>query len=426
MRNFFRKPWRLYLFLYSFFFQILFLSLVLLGFPFLCFLALLARNKGEGYFIGIQELCSNVFSTAEALRLKGKKNITSFAIVNKFNIGNSYRYQLASPIWLENFNNLKELYFFIILLSRFVFFLFKNKYFIFYWNRTFLPMNIDLILLKIAQKKIVIFHCGDDVRYRPIHNKLLKAEGVQYSFPLLEDTTPNLTFMKKFYYQKLPSFLNIPIYTLMDIETFIDKPLYQFRVPQISNIHPSVKEENKIPIIVHAPSNRELKGTEIVLEAMELLRSEGYKFEFILLENLPNEEVMRCLHKADIIIDQPGLWAGRLAMEGFAYSCIVIGGNDSHYEQGNIQLPTIVFKRNHDDLLEKIKTTLLNITTLRNDFYQCYHKFYSADAFINHLEDVLENRIFPDLYPPKNHKKNLLAVAENGFQRLIIKIFIKG
>jgi len=419
--------WRKYLIAYraSWLFIIIFLTLLV--FPFLILLALFARNKGGGYCVGIQELCGNVSFAAESLKMKGYANVSSLAIVGAFDESNTYDYRVSIPKFIQKLNNVKLIFLYFITFPYLIRFLISKKYFIFYWNRSFFPLNLDFFLLKIAKKKVVIFHCGDDVRYRPIHNRLLEMEHLVYSFPDLEDTTPNITFLEKFYYQKFPLLLNIPIYTLMDQETFLDRPVHQFRVPQITNLEPALKKRDDIPIIVHAPSHRKLKGTDIILEAVHQLHAERYNFKFFLLENLVNTEVIKILERADIVIDQPGLWGGRLAMEGMAHSCIVLGGNNPRYEKGSIKLPIIEFKRDKDDLYKKLRSILEkeDLESLRPAFYECYKDFYSADAFVNHLIGVFEGTIEPDLFPHENHKQKLLEAAENSFQRLIIKLFIK-
>jgi glycosyltransferase involved in cell wall biosynthesis len=56
--------------------------------------------------------------------------------------------------------------------------------------------------------------------------------------------------------------------------------------------------------IVHAPTNREKKGTKYLLAAVERLRSAGYPVEIELLEGLPHEQVRALTGQADIAVDQ--------------------------------------------------------------------------------------------------------------------------
>jgi hypothetical protein len=45
--------------------------------------------------------------------------------------------------------------------------------YIYIWRYTFLPFGFDMFLLsRILKKKVMVVHCGDDTRYRPIQSKM--------------------------------------------------------------------------------------------------------------------------------------------------------------------------------------------------------------------------------------------------------------
>jgi glycosyltransferase involved in cell wall biosynthesis len=71
--------------------------------------------------------------------------------------------------------------------------------------------------------------------------------------------------------------------------------------------------------VLHAPTNRFLKGTQFVVEAVERLRRRGLPLELTLVEGLPHAEVLARYREADIVVDQLLLgWYGGLAVEGMA------------------------------------------------------------------------------------------------------------
>jgi hypothetical protein len=79
------------------------------------------------------------------------------------------------------------------------------------------------------------------------------------------------------------------------------------------------------PLVVHAPSRRGIKGTPLVLEAVEKLRAQGLRFRFQLVEGLPHAEAKRVYEAADILVDQLHIgWYGVLAVEGMALGKAVI------------------------------------------------------------------------------------------------------
>lgn len=58
------------------------------------------------------------------------------------------------------------------------------------------------------------------------------------------------------------------------------------------------------PLVVHAPSNRAVKGTAFLLEAVERLKAEGVAFRFQLVEGLAHAEARRLYASADLAVDQ--------------------------------------------------------------------------------------------------------------------------
>ncbi|MBF8731391.1 glycosyltransferase family 1 protein [Pseudomonas guariconensis] len=68
--------------------------------------------------------------------------------------------------------------------------------------------------------------------------------------------------------------------------------------------------------IVHAPTHRRVKGTDLILEALEALKEEGFAFELILVEGLSQAEARARYEQADVLIDQLFAgWYGGLAVE---------------------------------------------------------------------------------------------------------------
>lgn len=71
--------------------------------------------------------------------------------------------------------------------------------------------------------------------------------------------------------------------------------------------------------IGHAPSHRKVKGTDLILEALEQLATEGYEYELVLVEGLPNDQARLKYEQIDVLIDQLHAgWYGGLAVEAMA------------------------------------------------------------------------------------------------------------
>lgn len=82
----------------------------------------------------------------------------------------------------------------------------------------------------------------------------------------------------------------------------------------------SVQETiNPRPVIVHAPSDRRVKGTVDVIAAISALKADGVDLDLRLVEETDNVEARRQYGQADIVIDQlhAGFY-GSVAVEGMA------------------------------------------------------------------------------------------------------------
>jgi len=76
-----------------------------------------------------------------------------------------------------------------------------------------------------------------------------------------------------------------------------------------------VKRNNKKFTIVHAPTNREIKGTEEIIRAVSKLKTQ-FEIDFILVEGLSHEQAKKIYSRADLMIDQLRIgWYGGVAVE---------------------------------------------------------------------------------------------------------------
>jgi glycosyltransferase involved in cell wall biosynthesis len=77
--------------------------------------------------------------------------------------------------------------------------------------------------------------------------------------------------------------------------------------------------------IAHAPSHRGVKGTDLIINAVNQLKNEGFEFEFILIEGVGNAEAKILYQNVDVIVDQLFAgWYGGLAVEAMALGKPVI------------------------------------------------------------------------------------------------------
>lgn len=127
----------------------------------------------------------------------------------------------------------------------------------------------------------------DDRRRRLIAEILPLADKVFYLNPELGHFVPGAEFLP---------------YSNVDISTFSVTP-------------PATTGR---PRILHAPSDGSIKGTDMILAALDALRA-THDFELVVVQNTPHAEAMELYRSADIVIDQILCgWYGGFAVEVMA------------------------------------------------------------------------------------------------------------
>ncbi len=125
---------------------------------------------------------------------------------------------------------------------------------------------------------------------------------------------------------------------------------------------PEPRPGNPVPLVLHAPSNRDLKGTAHVLDAVDRLRREGVAFDFRLVEGLPHHEAKALYAEADLLIDQVLLgWYGALSVELMAMAKPVIcylRDEDLRYLPDDMRRTLPVINARPDTLHEVLRDAL--------------------------------------------------------------------
>jgi glycosyltransferase involved in cell wall biosynthesis len=84
-------------------------------------------------------------------------------------------------------------------------------------------------------------------------------------------------------------------------------------------IRPESLPEGEELIVAHAPTDRVIKGTEHVIDAVDALRDEGVAIRLDLVEGVTRDVALERLAAADLLVDQLRLgWYGTVAVEAMA------------------------------------------------------------------------------------------------------------
>lgn len=366
-----------------------------------------------GYvFCGMDEIANNLGELTATLRQKGVVVLRAKQLpVGFYNdeAVNFLRYKLLSP--LERFFRVYYLFWIIC----------KADQVWLVWYTSILSLNMDYVLYRLAGVDLVVQHCGDDVRCRHLHDALFDhyTPGIR-SGPYVRHLTRDmlLKFYRQFMAESFAKTLSI-----RNQATFQRAGLGFFFFSQRQLCEFS-REPNVIPIIIHAPSDRAVKRTDIVLDAIDILRHKEIDFDFRLLEGVNNSKVLQELCAADIVIDQPATWPARFAIEAASASCAVISG--SHYSFiGLPPNPTIQFPRDARALaaiIEKLVVDRKYLSRLMAESWVFWQTNYSERVFWDKYLQVWQGTY--ETFPPLSDQKEILLSAARGkFQRFFIRFF---
>jgi hypothetical protein len=165
----------------------------------------------------------------------------------------------------------------------------------------------ELPLLRRLGKKVIVTYQGCDVR--PFAACACRNPRCVAESPARKPRATRLT-----------AFADRVLYLNPDLRRWL--PTGSF-VPY-ANVDPREFALEPLPegdeiVVAHAPTDRDVKGTRHVVEAIEALRAEGAPVRLDLLEGLPRAAVRRRVLAASVVVDQLLMgWYGGFAVEGMS------------------------------------------------------------------------------------------------------------
>lgn len=179
----------------------------------------------------------------------------------------------------------------------------KYDIFHFHFKETLLIPSYDLPVLKMKGKKIVRSYWGDDIRIPSM------AGSRNPYFNRYQHHNSEDELIKRISYER--EFIDFAIVADLEVYNYARQFYPESKIKvlpvgvDIERYKPNFPDEAKNkPTIVHAPSARGLKGTKEVIQTINKLRSDGYSFNFILVEGKSHQEAIEIYGQADIVIDQ--------------------------------------------------------------------------------------------------------------------------
>ncbi len=163
---------------------------------------------------------------------------------------------------------------------------------------------------------------------------------------------------------------------------------YLFYPYDSSELPERQKEGNEIVSIIHSPTNRKYKGTELIISVINKIKKEK-KINFLLMENVDRMELLKVKSNCDICIDQVGgtmggTGYGKAGLETLAMGIPTITNMSDVYNNWLPENPFIV--ANNDGELYKKLIELIDDHKLREeigikgkDWVKKYHSYENVD-----------------------------------------------
>ncbi|MBL8080130.1 MAG: glycosyltransferase [Anaerolineales bacterium] len=183
----------------------------------------------------------------------------------------------------------------------------------------------DLPVFYWLGKGIAVTFQGDDARqgdYSLEHFEISIANKIESGYYTAESDAEKRKVIEKFdRFADLIYYLNPDLgHVLPGRARFVPYAHVDLRDWKFVDSYPKPR-----PLIVHAPSHRGVKGTEVILRTIERLQIEGMDFDFKLVEGISNKDARKIYEQADLLIDQLYAgWYGGLALELMALGKPVI------------------------------------------------------------------------------------------------------
>ncbi|MGZ4375754.1 MAG: glycosyltransferase [Gaiellaceae bacterium] len=201
----------------------------------------------------------------------------------------------------------------------------QTDVFHFYFGKTLVPKSVNLPILRATRKKSVMHFLGDDIRGK-------RPEELEYRKKFDACIVGSYAATR---WVPDPTAVVPPGLDLRDYEA----------VPPV---------ERERPLVVHAPSDLEKKGTRHVIDACSRL-----PVDLDVVHGVPHDEAVERFKRADIVVDQMNyLWHGVFAIESMAYGKPVVTHLDPEAvrqteEAFGLKVPIVAATK--DDLVEKLR-----------------------------------------------------------------------
>jgi len=255
---------------------------------------------------------------------------------------------------------------------------FHYNTFHFFYGTSLFPNNFDLPLYRIFGKKVVMQYLGSDImdfeiavlKYDfPVQHRFVKEKHLRQDSRIIR-LTRDIQYsdiqivIAPIYQEFLPSAYLLPL--------AVDLQQFQY----------AKKKPGNTIRILHAPTDKLFKGTDLIQKSIDELISEGYAIEFEIAENLSHDELKQKYIECDLFIDQLlSGWYGTASIEAMAIGRPVLCFLDK----------TLLRKFEYSKLLPIINVTCNNLSFILKDLYSKKSEFDHIGISSRKYVEVVHN-----------------------------------
>lgn len=280
------------------------------------------RIKDKSLFIGMMHT-NNLVYLARAMRARGYDAVFMPWMIPAHEvdvIAYDINLQRLFPVLHGSFPGLYLLSYGVFIWSLFRFKIYLMPFAARIFDRSVLLKWFEIPLLQLAGKKVILNTYGGDVATP----RLKRRADLKYSLYDGYTVDPNYIgyneraiALNRRVLEKQADF----IISAIDHVDYVDRvdAYFHLRCIDTNTFQPSYANDNAVPVLVHAPNHRQLKGTDQIIAAVDNLNRRGFPCVLRIVENTSNAELMKIISKADAVVDQLILGAyARLAIESMA------------------------------------------------------------------------------------------------------------
>lgn len=364
-----------------------------------------SNNKSK-VFVGPNNSAGNASLIALALRTVGVKADsycytqhafgykTNFVIrqISSNNL-NKFWEKLKIGFFISKLNSLLRISFFLKVLIKYDTFIFISTSSVFRYKN-------DLKVLKYFKKKIAFIFIGCPER-NP--TSMINNSDSHYCTVCTDEKFQRSNYCNDIdQKRKIIEYISRHadyIYALQDLVDFLPKNQVWNRFYVIANELEDAKSSiikkytsTKIINITHLPTNKILKGTNIIEEAMrKICNKYGDRINYTSTK-LSNAEVLETLKNTHILIDQMHGYYALLSVEAMSLGCVVLCRMPSWHKEGIQKSPIVNISESN--IYNKIESLINDEEKMKRiaeksvQYYNRYHSPYSVGTYYKKIMNL--------------------------------------